>query len=113
MLGGRILHLLLLMTGWSELRSRCLLYGVFQWKRLLSTDASSSLSSSAVLLVSLPSLRPRILALSSPVALLLWLVMSRLRIHRAAIALSSPILRLVIATSFEVSVLAGGVRALL
>ena len=106
-----LLHLLLL-TSWSELRSRCLLDGVLQWKHLLRTATSTTLSRSAVLLIGFPCLRPAFLALASSVALLLLLV-SGLRIHRVAIALSSPILRLVIATSLEIVVLVGGVRALL
>ena len=107
-----LLHLLLL-TSWSELRSRCLLDGVLQWKHLLRTATSTTLSRSAVLLIGFPCLRPAFLALASSVALLLLLLVSGLGIHRVAIALSSPILRLVIATSLEIVVLVGGVRALL
>ena len=90
-----------------------MLDGVFQWKHLLSTDATSSLSSSTILLIRLTSLRPGLLALSSSVALLLWLMVARLRIHGVAITLSSSVLRLVIAASLEVAVLVGGVCALL
>ena len=90
-----------------------MLNGVFQWKILLSTDATSSLSSSTILLIRLTSLRPGLLALSSSVALLMWLMVSRLGVHGVAITLGSSVLRLVIAASLEVAVLVGGVCALL
>ena len=117
MLGSRwVLHLLLLMTSWCKLWGRCLLNGVFQWRILklnFELTGHCILSRSAVWLISLASLRPIFLALCSSVTLLLRLMMSRLRIYCVSIALSSPILRLVIAISFEVAVFAGGVRALL
>ena len=59
---------------------------------MLSTDPSTTLSYSAVFLISLTSLRPGLLTLSSSVALLLLLKVARLRIHCVATALSSPIL---------------------